>query len=218
MESLVETLGLLYSTQGLAQIILGVGVWVLIAIVFAETGLLVGFFLPGDSLLVATGALLASAERGDLAAPPFFELWFLMLALTLAAIIGDQVGYWLGRKTGPAIFARDDSWLFKRRYALEAHEFYLKHGGKAVIIARFVPILRTFVPFIAGVADMPYKNFFFYNVVGGLLWVPSLLTLGYLLGQTPLAQQLHHIILVVVALSLLPVMYGLYRRWQGAGA
>lgn len=216
MESLIEGLALLYSSEGLAQVVLSVGVWALIAIIFAETGLLIGFFLPGDSLLVATGALVASVERGDLPATPFFELWFLILALTLAAIIGDQLGYWLGWKSGHAIFTRDDNWLFKRRYAVEAHEFYLRHGGKAVVIARFIPIMRTFVPFIAGVAEMPYRSFVFYNIIGGLLWVPSLLILGYLLGQTPLAQQLHHIILLVIALSLLPMAYALYRRWQSA--
>ncbi len=216
MENLFAGLALLYSTEGLAQVVLGVGVWVLIAIVFAETGLLLGFFLPGDSLLVATGALVASVERGDLPASPGFELGFLMFSLTVAAIVGDQVGYWLGRKTGPAIFSRDEGVFFKRRYAIEAHEFYLKHGGKAVVIARFIPIMRTFVPFIAGVADMPYRNFVFYNLLGGILWVPSLLLLGYVLGHTPLAQQLHHIILLVVALSLLPMVYAFYQRWRRA--
>jgi len=183
------------------------GVIVLVAIIFAETGLLIGFFLPGDSLLIAAGVVAAKSDHF------YLNIWFLTFALMAAAIIGDQVGFWLGTKTGPKIFNREDSLFFKKKYALEAHAFYEHHGGKAIILARFVPILRTFVPFIAGVAQMSYRKFVFFNILGGIFWIISLLWIGYFIGQTPLADKLHYIIVIVVAVSLLPIAIGVLKRF-----
>ncbi len=208
MHEILTFLKSLHTPEGLQQLIVSGGALVLVAIIFAETGLLVGFFLPGDSLLVTAGVVAAKASH-----LPGLNIWVLNGILVLAAIIGDQVGFWLGTKCGPKIFTKDDSFFFKKRYAQEAHDFYLKHGGAAVIIARFMPILRTFVPFIAGVADMPYRRFVGFNIIGGILWVTSLLWIGYAVGQTPLADQLHHIILFVVVISILPLVIGFIKRF-----
>src|SRR4029453_4901393 len=137
----------------------------------------------------------------------------LNLSLMAAAVLGDQVGFWLGRKTGPKIFNKPDNRFFKKRYAVEAHEFYEKHGGKAIVFARFIPILRTFVPFIAGVADMSYRRFVSFNVIGGLSWVLTMTLLGYFLGKSPLGEKLHLIILIVIFISILPMLIGGAKRY-----
>ncbi len=196
----------LHSSEGLIQLITQGGFFILVAIIFAETGLLLGFFLPGDSLLVAAGVVAAQSDH------PLLNIWILNFSLIVAAFTGDQLGYWLGSITGPKIFQKEDSLFFKKKYACEAHAFYEEHGGKSVIIARFMPILRTFVPFIAGVAQMPRKRYVIFNLLGGALWVGSLLNLGYLLGKTPLVKQLHLIILVVITISMLPIAIGLVKR------
>ena len=209
MDTLIGFFKSLHSSEGLIQLITQGGFFILLAIVFAETGLLIGFFLPGDSLLVAAGVVSAQSDH------LYFNIWFLNAALMLAAITGDQLGYWLGSKTGPQIFKTEDSLFFKKKYAIEAHDFYELHGGKSIIIARFIPVLRTFVPFIAGVAQMPYRRFLYFNVIGGILWVGSLLTLGYFVGKSPLAKHLHYVILFVIAVSLLPIAIGLFKRIFG---
>ena len=145
----------------------------LIVIVFAETGLMVGFFLPGDSLLITAGLF---AAKGDL------NIWTLNIALVLAAIIGDATGYYIGRRTGQALYSRPNSLLFRRDHLIKTHEFYEKHGGKTIIIARFMPIVRTFAPVVAGAADMTYRNFAVYNIIGAVLWVLSMTLTGYFLG------------------------------------
>jgi membrane-associated protein len=212
LDTLLGYLRFLYSTEGITQIITSGGVLVLIAIVFAETGLLVGFFLPGDSLLITAG-IIASRTSAD--GTFLLDIWTLTFALAAAGIIGDQVGYLLGRKTGRAIFHRPDGRFFKQRYVTEAHDFYVRHGGKAIVLARFLPILRTFVPFIAGAVEMPYRRFVAFNIVGGLLWVVSMLWTGYFLGQSRYAKDLHHIIIIVVVVSFLPLMYGAgARAWK----
>jgi membrane-associated protein len=213
VQQLLDSFRYWHSDAGIRAIIEWGGLSVLIAIVFAETGLLLGFFLPGDSLLVTAGVVCAR----EFAGLPQLDIWTTYGLLLLAAVIGDQVGFLLGRKTGHAIFQREDSRFFKRRYAEEAHAFYLKKGGRAIVIARFVPIMRTFVPFIAGVADMPYRNFVYYNVVGGVLWVTSMLWLGYFLGQSPLVSRIHHIILLVIAVSLIPLAYEVFKRVRPIG-
>jgi membrane-associated protein len=169
----------------------------LIAIVFAETGLLVGFFLPGDSLLITAGLF---AARGD------FNIVTLNLTLIAAAIVGDATGYWIGKRTGQALYSRPDSFFFRRDHLRITHEFYEKHGGKTIVLARFMPIVRTFAPMVAGVADMGYKQFATYNIVGGVLWVTSMTLGGYYLGQLVpnLEQNIHYVIAVVIFLSLLP--------------
>src|SRR5271169_1790421 len=147
----------------------------LVLIVFAETGLMVGFFLPGDSLLVTAGLF---AARGDL------NVLWLNLALCVAAIAGDATGYWIGSTTGQALYSRPNSFLFRREHLIKTHEFYERHGGKTIVIARFMPIIRTFAPVVAGAATMTYRRFAGYNVIGGIAWVTSMTLTGYLLGRS----------------------------------
>ncbi len=210
MEAVFEFLKNLHSTQGIEQMIAAGGLMVLVAIVFAETGLLAGFFLPGDSLLVTAGFL---ASRGIVSEEPLLNIFTLNIALILAAIVGDQVGFWLGTKTGPRIFDKPDNRFFKKKYVIEAHAFYEKHGGKAIIIARFIPIMRTFVPFIAGVAQMSYRKFVGFNIIGGVLWVLSMTLIGFFLGNSPWGEKIHVIILVVIGVSMLPLLIALFRRF-----
>lgn len=179
------------------------GYMLLAGIVFAETGLLVGFFLPGDSLLFTVGVV-AGAGQLDLLA--------INLVLIAAAIIGDAVGFQLGRRTGPAIFSRPDSKLFKQEYLRKTEEFYKKYGGKTIIYARFVPIVRTFAPFIAGVAKMDYGKFLSYNIFGGIGWVALLTTMGYFLGSVPIVRaHFEKVILGIIVLSVLPVVKEILR-------
>ncbi|MCC6846850.1 MAG: VTT domain-containing protein [Deltaproteobacteria bacterium] len=206
-ESLLNFLHQVYDVEG---IIRWGGMAMLIAIVFAETGLLIGFFLPGDSLLVTAGVFAAAGH---------LDIWTLLLAVSAAAVIGDQLGYFIGVRTGPRIFAREDSLLFKRAHLMRAHAFYEKHGGKTIILARFVPIVRTFAPVVAGVAEMEYRRFVTYNVVGGILWVWSMALLGYSLGRVvpDIDRQIHLVIIVVVVLSILPGVIEVWRaRREGS--
>ena len=179
-------------------------------IIFAETGLLVGFFLPGDSLLVTAGLLAADPAFG-------LNVWLLGLILTVAAIVGDTVGYHVGKATGPRIFTRENSLFFHKDHLLKAQAFYEKHGGKTIIIARFMPIVRTFAPVVAGVGQMRYASFLAYNVVGGVLWIWSMLLTGYVLARTVpgVAKHVEKVILVVVFLSILP---GIIAWWRNRGA
>lgn len=175
-------------------------------IVFAETGLAVGFFLPGDSLLVVAG-LFAAKENG-------LNVAILLSTLFVAAVVGDAVGYYSGLKVGPRIFTRQKSFFFRPSHLQKAQEFYEKYGGKTIIIARFVPVVRTFAPIVAGAAQMPYRKFVIYNVVGGFLWVFSMILSGYFLGNIvesqfgiKLDEHIEKVVVVVVALSLLPPVY-----------
>ena len=179
-------------------------------IIFAETGLLVGFFLPGDSLLVTAGLLAADPAFG-------LNVWLLGLILTVAAIVGDTVGYHVGKATGPRIFTRENSLFFHKDHLLKAQAFYEKHGGKTIIIARFMPIVRTFAPVVAGVGQMRYASFLAYNVVGGVLWIWSMLLTGYVLAKTVpgVAKHVEKVILIVVFLSILP---GLIAWWRNRSA
>jgi membrane-associated protein len=168
----------------------------LFAIVFAETGLLVGFFLPGDSLLFTIGVVCAS---GDL------SLGVVIGLLIAAAVIGDTTGYFLGRASGPRIFSRPKSRLFNPAHLRETQEFYAKHGGKTLIYARFVPIIRTFAPFVAGVGSMPYSRFISFSIFGGIGWITFMTLLGYGLGQIPIVQKYFDlVVLAIIALSLMP--------------
>jgi len=186
----------------------------LLLIVFAECGLLVGFFLPGDSLLftaglIATGTAVLAGNPVSAVAP----LWVLLVTVPLAAIAGDQLGYFIGRKSGPAVFARDDSRFFKRRYVTDAHEFFERHGGKAIVLARFVPIIRTFMPVTAGVAHMRYRTFLAYNVAGGVLWGVGVTTLGYFLGQISfVSKNIEFILVFIVLLSVMPILVQVLRN------
>jgi membrane-associated protein len=179
----------------------------LFGIVFAETGLLVGFFLPGDSLLFTVGVIAGAGE---------LNIFLINAVLIVAAILGDGVGYYLGRRTGPRIFSRPDSRFFKQEYVRRTHAFYEKHGGKTIIYARFVPIIRTFAPFVAGVANMSYPRFLSFNVFGGIGWVVLMTTLGYFLGGVPLVKRhFEKVILLIIFLSVLPVLIETWRAWRG---
>lgn len=187
------------------------GLATIAVIVFTETGLFVGFFLPGDSLLVTAGIFAAS---GDL------NIWTLNIVLSLAAIIGDTVGYTIGARTGPKIFTREDSLFFHRKHLLHAKEFYEKYGGFTIVIARFVPIVRTFAPVVAGVGGMQYHRFVAYNVFGGIFWVMTTTLAGYFLGiMIPnIQKQIHLVIVIVIFLSLLPIIIKVAReRWKARG-
>ena len=174
-----------------------VGFYGLILIVFAETGLLVGFFLPGDSLLITAGLF---AAKGDL------DFTMLILTLIPAAIIGNATGYYIGHRTGKALYSRPDSLLFRREHLRMTHEYYERHGGKTIILAQFIPILRTFAPVVAGVGEMGYRQFATYNVVGAILWVGGMTTAGYALGSAipNIETRIHYVVAVVIFISLLP--------------
>ncbi|MEK7401611.1 MAG: VTT domain-containing protein [Gemmatimonadota bacterium] len=178
----------------------------LTAIIFAETGLFVGFFLPGDSLLVTAGLLASQPQFG-------LNPWLLGSILCVASIAGNALGYAIGRYSGPRLFKREESLFFKPRYLRQAHEFYERHGGKTVIIARFMPIVRTFVPIVAGAAKMDHGRYTTYNVVGGVLWIWSMILTGYFLGRyiPGIDRHIEKVIIVVIALSLMP---GVYHWWQ----
>ena len=186
----------IYDVEGLIQ---WGGLLMLVAIVFAETGLMVGFFLPGDSLLVTAGIFAAAGHLDILA---------LLLWVTLAAVAGDQLGYYIGYRTGPRIFRREDSLLFRREHLLRAKAFYERHGGKTIILARFIPVIRTFAPVVAGVGQMEYRRFVTFNVTGGVLWVWSMTLLGVTLGNAVpnIDEHIHVVIAIVVFLSILPAI------------
>lgn len=209
MEAIQHFLHSLHGEQ-LGELIRWGGFLILFAIVFAETGLLVGFFLPGDSLLFTAGALIGT---GMLKAPdplpkdPASSVAALCLVLIVAAIAGDTVGYLFGRKTGPRLFNRPDSKVFKREHLVQTQEFYEKHGGKTIILARWMPFARTFAPIVAGIAQMPYVQFMTFNVIGGITWVLSMTLLGFFLGTNPLVQKhSEKVILGIVVLSILPAI------------
>ncbi|MBA2732143.1 MAG: VTT domain-containing protein [Acidobacteria bacterium] len=185
------------------------GYFVLIFVVFAETGLAAGFFLPGDSLLFVAGLFAADGKFQLFSSlSQEINLVILLVSVFLAAVIGDAVGYLTGSKLGPRLFKRQKSLLFKPSHLQKANEFYEKYGGKTIIIARFVPIVRTFAPIVAGAAQMPYRTFLAYNVIGGFLWVFTMILGGYFLGQAfPfLREHLEIVVIVIVLLSLVPAI------------
>lgn len=188
------------SDHGLQQLILSFGYLFLFAIVFAETGLLIGFFLPGDSLLFIAGLLAARPDSG-------LNVGLLLVLLSVAAIAGDSVGFLIGRKAGPTLFRREDSKLFKRKHLDSAHAFYEKHGPKAIVLARFVPIVRTFAPTVAGAAGMNYRQFVMYNIIGGISWIFSMTLLGYFLGTNDwVKNNIEKVVIGIVILSIVPII------------
>ena len=182
-------------------------------IIFAETGLLIGFFLPGDSLIVTAGLLATQPQFG-------LNIWLLGLLLTIAAILGNSLGYAIGRYSGPRLFTRDDSMLFKKKHLFRAHEFYERHGGKTLIIARFMPIVRTFVPVVAGMAQMKYRTYTAYNVLGAIAWIWSMLFVGYVLGRfiPGVEHHIEKVIIAVIFVSLLPGLISWRRERARAAA
>ncbi|WNZ09519.1 VTT domain-containing protein [Streptomyces sp. 11x1] len=181
------------------------GIWGLLLIVFAESGLFFGFFLPGDSLLFTAG-LLITTDQLD------FPLWLAIVLICVSAILGDQVGYMFGKKVGPALFNRPDSRFFKQENVTKAHEFFEKHGPKSLILARFVPIVRTFTPIIAGVSGMRYRTFLVFNVVGAILWGAGVTLLGSWLGQIEFVHKnIEAMLILIVLISVLPIIFELLK-------
>jgi membrane-associated protein len=181
-----------------------IGLLGVFAVVFAESGMLVGFFLPGDSLLFTAGFLASGPSSVDEAL--HLPLGWLLVGTFIAAVVGDQVGYVIGRRAGPAIFNRPDSRLFKQENVDKAHGFFDRYGAKTIVLARFVPVVRTFVPVVAGVSNMQYRTFVTFNVVGGFLWAIGVTLLGYFLGQVDFIEEnLELAILTIVAISVLPI-------------
>jgi membrane-associated protein len=187
------------------EFLIGLGLVALLVVVFVETGLLVGFFLPGDSLLFTAGLLVAEG-RFDV------PLWVLLLTVPLAAILGDQVGYTIGRTAGPRVFNRPDSRFFQQEYVDKAYGYFERYGARTIVLARFVPIVRTFAPVVAGVSRMDRRVFTTYNVVGAVLWGAGVTALGYFLGQVAfVAQNVEVILLCIVAISVLPIVIEVLR-------
>ena len=181
----------------------------LLIAVFIESGLMVGFFLPGDSLLFTAGLLSANDVL-----PP---IWVLLITIPIAAIAGDQCGYWIGRRFGPPLFNRPDSRLFKREYVDQTAAFFEKHGPRAIILARFVPIVRAFVPVMAGTSKMHYRTFLIYDIVGGILWGAGVTLLGYFLGQIDWVENnIEKILLLVVFVSVVPVIIEIVKAKRSA--
>lgn len=191
------------------QLITLVGLVGIVTIVFVETGLLVGFFLPGDSLLITAGLF---AARGDI------KISTLVIATSIAAILGDATGFFIGNKLGKFLYSKPNSFFFKQEHLAHAKAFYEHHGGKTIIIGRFIPIIRTFVPTVAGAAEMNYFRFFLYNVVGAVLWVCSMCFGGYYLGQlfgSKINDYIHILIIAVILISFLPLFIRWYRHRKG---
>ena len=191
----------LHLDQSLGAIIQQFGPWtyvILFAIVFCETGLVVAPFFPGDSLIFVSGAFAASG---------LLNIELLFITLSLAAIIGDTVNYWIGHFVGPKVFAQEKSRFFKKEYLKRAHDFYEKHGGKAIIIARFVPIIRTFAPFVAGIGEMSYRRFIAYNIIGGVGWVAAFLLGGYYFGNLQVVKDnLSLTAVIIIIVSFIPAI------------
>jgi membrane-associated protein len=197
----------LYDVRGLIE---WGGTAMVCAIVFAETGLFVGFFLPGDSLLVTAGVF---AGAGHL------RLAWLLSVVTLCAIVGDQLGYLIGWRAGETLYQRKDSRFFKRKHLERAHEFYERNGGKTIILARFLPIVRTFCPPVAGAAKMNYGRYLIYDIAGGICWVWSMVLLGYTLGRTipNVDKRIHYIIAAVIVVSFMPAAYSAWKSRRRKG-
>lgn len=201
----------------LVDVIIGLGIFAILFVIFAESGLLIGFFLPGDSLLFTAGVLYHSGVLpGNI--PVTFPLFLVLLFI--AAVAGDTVGYWFGRKTGPHIFKKPDARLFKQSHIQKAQEFYEKHGGKTIIIARFVPIVRTFAPIVAGASKMHYNRFLAFNVIGGFIWTVGVTSLGYFVGAAfeaagyDIDRVLLPIIFGIILLSVAPPAYHILKDKQ----
>src|SRR6266436_1197852 len=204
LEAIFHFFRSLYNPEGLKELIRSGGAPLICTNVFVETGFFVGFFLPGDSLLVTAGIFSAAGV---------IPLKWLLLPVMLCAIVGDQIGYWIGRSAGAALYRREDSFFFRRSHLQRAHDFYEKYGGRAVILARFIPIVRTFCPPVAGAAKMPYASYVAFDICGGVFWVATMILGGYTLGRSVpnIGARIHYIIAVVIVVSVLPAVISIYR-------
>lgn len=212
MQEFLAVLKELMDAERLATLAALYGGFYLIAfIIFSETGLFVGFFLPGDSLLFISGVMLANAPTPT--ESDMINLAYWITLISTAGILGNSLGYWFGSRAGPLLFERKDSMLFKRRYLLDARDFYDKHGGRAIVLARFFPLLRTFAPIVAGVVRMDRKKYFLYNVIGSILWVGSMILAGFYLGENPwVKQNFEKIILGFGVFTLVPIFYKMFGK------
>jgi membrane-associated protein len=201
MQAIVD---LFHRLNNLTELVQWAGVFGLAAIIFSETGLLVGVFLPGDSLLVTAGLL---AARG------YLNAYALAPLLTVAAICGNSVGYFIGRATGPRIFNRENSLFFNKKHAIRAHEFYAKYGRKTIVLAQFMPVIRTFAPVVAGVGGMKFRQFITFNIIGAVIWIWSMVGIGYFLGSyiPGIDQHIEIVIAIVIFISILPGLISGYR-------
>jgi membrane-associated protein len=204
LESILHFLRSLFDPEGLKELIRTGGAPLICGIVFIETGFFVGFFLPGDSLLVTAGILSAA---------DVIPLRWLLLPVMFCAIVGDQIGYWIGRSAGAALYKREHSFFFRKNHLERAREFYEKYGGRAVILARFVPIIRTFCPPVAGAARMPYGRYLMFDIFGGIFWVGAMILGGYTLGRSVpnIGKYIHYVIAVVVLVSVIPAIIGILK-------
>ena len=177
------------------------GFWIIVAIIFAECGILLGFFLPGDSLLFLVGAAIAGGQIG-------INIGLACVVLLIAAILGNIVGYWVGYKSGPALFKNEDSKVFRKSYIDKTHEFFEKYGPRAIVLARFVPIVRTFITAIAGVGKMDFRKYITYTAIGGVLWAVGVTLLGYFFGQIPfIKKNIEIVLIVIVIISIIPMVF-----------
>jgi len=213
LESLLHFLHSLFDPEGLRGLVQSGGPALICGIVFVETGLFFGFFLPGDSLLITAGIFAAFAA---IPLPALLLKW--LLPVMLCAIVGDQLGYWIGRSAGAALYKRQDSFFFRRKHLQQAHDFYEKYGGRAVILARFAPIIRTFCPPVAGAAGMPYGRYLIFDIFGGIFWVGAMILGGYTLGRSipNIGKYIHYVIAVVVLISILPAIIGFLKSRKPA--
>lgn len=210
MEFIRNLIAFIYSGEALLT---WGGYPVLMAIIFAETGLLVGFFLPGDSLLVTAGVLVNAGQINPLGLHTFVNLLAMNAILITMAIIGDTIGYSIGYKAGPKLFTREQSWFFRKDYLVATQGFYERHGGKTIVLARFMPFVRTFAPVVAGIGRMSYRRFLAYNIFGGIGWVLSMTFLGYYLGKVLGAKQIEKVVILIVLISVLPPAIGALRAY-----
>lgn len=201
---------LLFNPEGLGELVHRGGAPLVCTIVFIETGFFVGFFLPGDSLLVTAGIFSAAGK---------IPLRWLLAPVMLCAIAGDQIGYWIGRSAGQTLYRREDSFFFRRSHLQRAHDFYERYGGRAVILARFVPIIRTFCPPVAGAAKMSYARYLTFDIFGGVFWVGTMILGSYFLGHLVpnISQRIHYVIAVVIILSILPAIISILRARRNFG-
>ncbi|HJP85457.1 MAG TPA: VTT domain-containing protein [Gemmatimonadaceae bacterium] len=207
MQTLVD---FFHRLSNLHELVQWAGLFGLAAIIFSETGLLVGVFLPGDSLLVTAGLFAATGH---------LNVYTLLPVLTLAAICGNSVGYFIGRTTGPRVFNRENSLFFNKKHAIRAHQFYEKYGRKTIVLAQFMPVIRTFAPVTAGVAGMPFRTFITFNIIGAIIWIWSMIGIGYFLGNyiPGVDEHIEIVIVIVVFLSLLPGIISAIRARRGKG-
>ncbi len=198
--------------RNLEELLTWGGYPVLMLIIFAETGLLIGFFLPGDSLLVTTGVLINLGLINPMGITNFQNLIAMNVVLATMAIIGDAVGFWIGYRTGPRIFTREQSLFFRKDYLLDTQRFYEKHGGKTIVLARFMPFARTFAPVVAGVGQMEYRRFAMFNIGGAIAWVFSMTFLGYFLGKVLNPKQIEHVVYLIIVISVAPIAIAFVKK------